>query len=116
MAKSNAARERSIPAGEIAAHPYKETAHCPLATAHCGVAGGGFDSVEYSGGAGKDIDERIRAVPVDSAGSKAELQTQLLICADLGYLADMDIKEAIELSEEVGKMLVALIRKLPTAH
>jgi four helix bundle protein len=49
-------------------------------------------------------------------GSKVELQTQLLICADLGYLADMDIKEAIELSEEVGKMLVALIRKLPTAH
>ncbi|MEW5920557.1 MAG: four helix bundle protein [Bacillota bacterium] len=48
--------------------------------------------------------------------SKAELQTQLLICVDLGYLADMDIKEAIELSEEVGKMLVALIKKLPTAH
>ena len=46
----------------------KETTHCPLATAHCGVASGGFDSVEYSGGAVKDINERIRAVPVDSAG------------------------------------------------
>jgi four helix bundle protein len=49
-------------------------------------------------------------------GSKAELQTQLLICVEIGYLANTDITEAMKLSEEVGKMLTALMQKLTTAH
>jgi four helix bundle protein len=49
-------------------------------------------------------------------GSKAELQTQLLICVDIGYLSEADIKAAMELSEEAGKMLTSLIKKLTTDH
>jgi four helix bundle protein len=45
-------------------------------------------------------------------GSKAEIQTQLLICIEIGYLSATDITEAMSLSEEVGKMLTALIRRL----
>ena len=51
-----------------------------------------------------------------SAGSKAELQTQLLICAHIGYLTELDIKNAMDLSDEVGKMLTTLINKLTTDH
>jgi len=47
-----------------------------------------------------------------ASGSKAELQTQLLICVDIGFLSESDIYVSIMLSEEVGKMLSALIQKL----
>ena len=49
-----------------------------------------------------------------SRGSKAELETQLFICVKVGYLMETDIIEAINLLEEVGKMLTALINKLKT--
>ncbi|MDR1603422.1 MAG: four helix bundle protein [Gracilibacteraceae bacterium] len=49
-------------------------------------------------------------------GSKAEIQTQMLLCVEIGYLANTDILEAMGLAEEVGKMLSALIQKLTTAH
>ena len=47
-------------------------------------------------------------------GSKAELETQLLICVKVGYLTEIEIIEAINLSVEVGKMLTSLINKLKT--
>ena len=49
-------------------------------------------------------------------GSKAELETQLLLCVQIGYLVDTDISEAINLSEQISKMLTALIKTLTTAH
>ena len=45
-------------------------------------------------------------------GSKAELQTQLLICVDIGYLSESDIFEVNKLLDEVGKMLNTMINKL----
>jgi four helix bundle protein len=48
-------------------------------------------------------------------GSKAELETQLLLCQKIGYLFDTDISEAMNLLQEVGKMLNALARKLRQA-
>ena len=47
-----------------------------------------------------------------SRGSKAELETQLLICVKVGYLSETDISEAMSLSKEIGKMLTSLINKL----
>ena len=49
-------------------------------------------------------------------GSKAELQTQLHICVEIGYLEDADIAEAINTSEEISRMIGALIKKLTTDH
>ena len=49
-----------------------------------------------------------------SRGSKAELETHLLICVKVGYLNETDILEAINLLTEVGKMLTSLIKKLKT--
>jgi len=47
-----------------------------------------------------------------SRGSKAELETLLLICVKVGYLTETDISPAMSLSTEVGKMLTSLINKL----
>jgi four helix bundle protein len=44
-------------------------------------------------------------------GSKAELETQLLLCVKIEYLSDSDITEIMLLSQEVGKMLSTLIAK-----
>lgn len=45
-------------------------------------------------------------------GSKAELETQLLICVKIHYLNNSDIETAINLIKEVGKMLNALQKSL----
>jgi len=45
-------------------------------------------------------------------GSKSELETQLLICVDIGYLTEEDTAEAMGLCTEIDKMLYALIARL----
>ena len=67
---------------------------------------------------GQDRDsnkEFIRFLNI-SRGSKAELETQLLICVKVGYLNEVDISEAMELSTAIGKMLTSLINKLKTEN
>ncbi len=48
-------------------------------------------------------------------GSKAELETQLLLCLKINYLSDSDISETIHLLQEIGKMLTVLIAKLKSS-
>ncbi len=45
-------------------------------------------------------------------GSRAEVETQLEVCVRIGYLKEEEIQKAMEMSEETGKMIGALIRKL----
>ena len=45
-------------------------------------------------------------------GSKAELETQLLVCVCVGYLSETDIEAAMNISEEVGKMFSTLTKNL----
>ena len=47
-----------------------------------------------------------------SRGSNSELQTQLYICVELGYLNAQQTQTSIALTEEISKMLNALINKL----
>ena len=49
-------------------------------------------------------------------GSKAELQTQLIICTQLKYVTEEQINPAMCLAEEVGKMIGSLITKLTPDH
>ncbi|MCL2290285.1 MAG: four helix bundle protein [Bacteroidetes bacterium] len=51
-----------------------------------------------------------------SRGSKAELETQLLICVKVGYLNKTEIIEAMNLLTEIGKMLTSFINKLKTEN
>lgn len=45
-------------------------------------------------------------------GSNAELYTQLLICVRLNYLEEAEVKNAMRYSDEIGKMINAIIDKL----
>jgi four helix bundle protein len=47
-----------------------------------------------------------------SAGSVAELETQLLLAARLRYLKEDSVQAALALHAEVGRMLDSLIRSL----
>ena len=49
-------------------------------------------------------------------GSKAELETQLLLCVKINYLKGAEIETAISLIQEIGKMLNALQKSLTTNH
>ena len=49
-------------------------------------------------------------------GSRAELETQLLICVSIGYLTEQDIAETMALLEEINKMLSSLINTLSDTH
>lgn len=51
-----------------------------------------------------------------SNGSCAELQTQLQICVQIGYLVETDISEIMSKLNEVGKMTRSLIKSLSTNH
>ena len=48
-------------------------------------------------------------------GSRAELETQLLICVSIGYLTENDIEPLMILLEEINKMLSTLSKNLPTS-
>lgn len=45
-------------------------------------------------------------------GSRAELETQLLIAVKVGYLKEKDIKDTMDKLTEIGKMLHTMIRRL----
>jgi len=45
-------------------------------------------------------------------GSNAELETQLLLCVKIGYLIDTDIKQSMQMIEEIRKMILSLMKKL----
>ena len=45
-------------------------------------------------------------------GSKYEIETQIEICAMLGYFSLQDAQHALSLCDDVGKMINALIKKL----
>ena len=47
-------------------------------------------------------------------GSRAELETQLMICVSIGYLTENDITPLLALLEEINKMLSSLSNTLPT--
>lgn len=47
-----------------------------------------------------------------SSSSNAEVETQLLLCVKLNYLTQEDIKAALSLSNETGRMLTSTIKKI----
>ena len=49
-------------------------------------------------------------------GSEYELQTQLIVCGELGYFSSEKSIAAINLCNEVGKMLNSMMKRLKTSH
>ena len=63
-------------------------------------------------GQGRDsVKEFIHFLSI-ARGSRNELETQLLLCVQLEYLAHKDVELALNLCVEVSKMLNSLIKKL----
>lgn len=63
----------------------------------------------------KTIPEYLRSLYV-AYGSNCELETQILLFGDLGYIKDKDLKKFLEKIGEVERMLKALIKSLATKH
>ena len=55
--------------------------------------------------------EYLRFLDIAS-GSRAELETQLLLCQNLGYLNDQDPDALVSACEDVAKLLASLSRAL----
>ena len=45
-------------------------------------------------------------------GSVCELETQLLLCVHIHYLSEQDIQPILNLLSEIGKILIAITKKL----
>ena len=48
-------------------------------------------------------------------GSQKELETQLYICTKLGYFTEEEVSTALNLCEEISKMLNSLIMKIQSS-
>jgi len=71
-----------------------------------------FRSIEHRRGLGSTHDPRIHRVPAHRPRSLSELKTQLVLARTIGYLADADLSKSDLLSDEVGRLLNAVIRGL----
>ena len=49
-------------------------------------------------------------------GSKAELETQLLLCVKIGYLTESQISASMNTLSEIGKMINKIHQTLTTNH
>ena len=47
-----------------------------------------------------------------SRGSSYELETQILLTVDLGYLDQIDVAKALSLSREIAKILTKILQRL----
>jgi len=63
----------------------------------------------------KTTPEYLRGLYI-AYGSHCELETQILLAADLGYIKETGIKEVLEEIAEVERMLKALIKSLENKH
>ncbi len=63
-------------------------------------------------GYSRNSDRELAQFLYIARGSKAELETQLLIAESLGYMSDVQIQNALSLCEEVGKMLNAFLKRI----
>jgi four helix bundle protein len=62
-------------------------------------------------GHGRFSDKELIRFLFISLGSSAELETQLILANNLGFLNEVDFEQLQELNNEVIRMLSALIRK-----
>ncbi|MBR5914520.1 MAG: four helix bundle protein [Selenomonadaceae bacterium] len=62
-------------------------------------------------GNGRDSTKEYLRFLYIARGSRSEVETQLLLCVELGYLQKTEIVTALEICTEVGKMLNAVISK-----
>ncbi len=65
-------------------------------------------------GYGRDSDTEFARFLKIAHGSLTELETQLILCTNIGYLSDEDITPVMNILDEIGKMISSLLTKLNT--
>ena len=60
----------------------------------------------------RNTDKELLQFLCVARGSKAELDTQVLIAVNLGYFSMIDASTVMQISEETGKLLNAFISKI----
>jgi four helix bundle protein len=63
-------------------------------------------------GSGRNSNKQFAHFLSISMGSAYEIETQLIICTELNYFQQEEIKESTDLVEEIQKMLYKLINSL----
>ena len=65
-----------------------------------------------SEGNGRESDREFLRFLLIAQGSNAEIETQLIICEELGYISNERLQIAFQLNDEVAKMLKMFIMKI----
>ena len=65
-----------------------------------------------SEGNGRESDREFLRFLLIAQGSNSEIETQLIICEELGYISKDKLQIAYQLNVEVAKMLKTLIQKI----
>ncbi len=61
---------------------------------------------------GRESDREFLRFLLIAQGSNAEIETQLIICEELGYISNEQLQIAFQLNDEVAKMLKMFIMKI----
>jgi four helix bundle protein len=64
-------------------------------------------------GCGRESNAEMKRFLVISSGSSSELEYQLLLAKDIGYISETAYKELSDLVIEIRKMIYAFIKTLP---
>ncbi|MCA0334593.1 MAG: four helix bundle protein [Bacteroidetes bacterium] len=67
-------------------------------------------------GQGRNTHKEFNHFLAIAKGSKAELETQLLLCVKINYLNNSEIETAINLIQEVGKMINTFQKSLTSKN
>ena len=66
-------------------------------------------------GYGRGADTEFARFLKIALGSLSELETQLILCTNIGYLGEDDIQPVMDILDEVGKMTNSILCKLKTS-
>jgi hypothetical protein len=72
----------------------------------------GVHTQQHSRRTSEAINRRVQAISGNARGLLAEVETQLLIARELGYLENQVSKELLDATAEIGRMLNGLLAAL----
>ncbi len=62
-------------------------------------------------GCGRESKSQMKNFLRIAKGSAAELETQLLLCKEIGYVDDVKLKMSLDLLDEISRMIRSLMQK-----
>jgi four helix bundle protein len=101
---------------QFAVNIYKATASFPISEQYGIISqlrrASSSISANIAEGCGRKTNKDFASFLHNALGSNKECENFLLLSKDLGYLKEQDFQELTQRTQEVGKMLVSLIKKI----